>query len=188
MRSVKIKFYSTPEKKSVWQKDHLFSVHLGNGTWKKFTSKKSCVLYLNKLSDHLTHKAHELNAIHSELYTSLRRMWFSLDTYLFMERSILDRLHSFEETLFKITSKHTDPSLGNAHVYALFRHAIKMLSSCCSEIETIYSKRNMHSECYGMRALQNRLLQVEREIFNYVLPADGEKEEESESNIFQDAG
>lgn len=120
MKKVHLSHYSQHCFKKNRKANYLYQVYLGNGTHHTFQSKRDATAFLNKTSQFLTQRLHELRGIYGYVYFEYNKVWANLDFWRIRDINI-------EQGYFEIqTEAITRGKIINLN-YKAFMH----IKTCC---------------------------------------------------------
>lgn len=160
MKTIKICHFSEPTK-SVFLKDQLYTVNLGNGFKTTFSSRKETLAFLAKTNRDLTTKMLELNFLFSEVVKMYRYGWpyfdngksSGLNNY---DGIIKDKITAIENA-FNYAVDRSGWENGN---YTVFSHLNAVISLCrdvCTMLSELHQSRNNTIQVYECESVSVRL-------------------------------
>lgn len=171
MKKIRLKNYTSPDRRSVRTIDKLYHVSLGNGYSANFPNEKETQAFLSQTNRELNNKMYELNFLFSEVMKTYRNAWpyFELG-----QKNIKNNLQEIiknkitdVESSFNFMVDRAGWENGNHTVFNHFYSIIGTIKEICVEFSQLFLTKNHSVAMYEADSLIVRLEHIYTSIVIY---------------------
>lgn len=171
MKRIELKNFSPPEKQSVYTKEKMYRVYLGNSHMYHFTAEFKVKKFLSETTNLLNDSLYIINELYSHTFKEFREYWFDADPHTEM------RISKMFQTI-DVTFSRTVRKSHEINIFA-FRNMFLIIQELV-EINNImiefYTKKNDKSRVTKLKFIQEQLNYVKLKLENWNLKNDTELE------------
>ena len=164
MQKIKLSYYSHPDYSTVYKKDKLFKVALGNKVKEYFASEKKAISYLVALSKHLTLKLHELNQLYIMVNQEYRNKWFYVEAR--DANIIINKINNIENAFIKLVQDRCNYN-SNYYIYQDFAFIFDNLNFIIKTLQNLSKEDKTYTEVYKLEFIKKWLDKLKDDIFLY---------------------
>ncbi len=166
-----------PIKESVYMKQRLYSVFLGNELTEYFSSHKAAKRYLAETNRFLNYKLHECNYLYSYIFNEYRKNWFYFIADNAKSNSELRKLERSILTEFKLIDKAFNLVVSRSHHingnYFTWHHLYNVTGSMLGVIKILkylMRTRKYYAESQRLEILKSQTKRLYKDLKNYGYP------------------
>lgn len=165
MKKIKIENYDEPIIGSIYTRDKLYWVWLGNRVKRSFANRKHAEAFLVEVSRFLNQCTFELNLIYVEIFSEYRRLWFYFDKKA-IESFEMDRIMTWVNKNFDLLIG-TSGINGNFNSFRNCSLIIDNLNEIIQNLKNLHLSRNKYAELYTLEVCRRRLQKINDELENF---------------------
>lgn len=166
MKLIKINHVTQANKRSVYKREKLNKICLGNGLNCYFSDYKKLMKFLAETNKMLNLAAQELNRIYIEIWTEQRKVY--LTYHMVFSRSMkLKDCYNQTERNFNLLCTRSDWTNGNHFSFNYFTNIIEILFQWVDEILNLMKSKNLYSNIDTFGTIKERIKYIENKIMTW---------------------
>ncbi len=178
MKKIKLKAFYRADKKSIYKRDQVHKVYLGNGLTKSFSNIHDAQAYLATTNRMLNDLSLELNSVYIDAWSEYRRLYPIFFELLADQAHIIEHNSQIERT-FNLLYNRSSYLNGNHFTFTRFYYIIEHIQGLCQEVLQVLILKRRNYNLFQLRILIRRLDQIRKnlESWGYEKQQDDEKPE-----------
>lgn len=180
MKKITINSYTRADKKSIYTKDRMYRVILGNGITAFFGDLIATKKFLAETNRFLNQKLHEINHLFIEVMGLAHSTWFILNEQ--QERIIDEESQAFARSR-SLAVHRSSWENGNHFTWFHIQNCLENQERIIRILESFNRDTGRYNENYLIRSIKDRINYIKRDLSNFGEEYQWEKENGS---IFHD--